>query len=237
MSHRGDQHSIDLLPADLLAQSQAGLRKGRFGGASAVVIVCLVIAATHSRWMLRREQMSRYDISAQASQVFETEASVAKLRRALANTQQFISIYHKVAYPIEMSAVLATVIKVLPDSVTLDQIDLNAGARQTARTARFKGERPTGADKDQPTPPRMLIGEISGFAASDQHIAELVSRLSSTAPFRDVTLDFSRTRDVRGQSAREFRLSFHIDLDVPYQTAGQRHSEITGGGEVVAHVN
>jgi hypothetical protein len=206
------QHPIDLLPKAIYAQSQAGLRMGRFGGASAVVIVMLVVAATHSRIVLRNAQIDKYNISAQATQVSEIDARAATLRRALNDIHKFTEVYNKAAFPLDMSAILATVIHKLTPSVTLDQIDLNAGTRQGARTPRSKGA----AAKDEPAPPRVLNGELSGFAATDQHIAELVSRLRSTPPFRDVSLDFSRTRDVRGVSAREFRLSFRIDLDATY---------------------
>lgn len=216
------QHSIDLLPEAIYAQSQAGLRMGRFGAASAVVIVMIVVAATHSRFVLRSAQMDYYNTSAQASQVFETEAKAAERRKILADTRQFMEMYAKVSYPVEMSSVLATVVQKLPASVTLDQVDLNAGIRQTSRVPRSKGVEP----KNEPAPPRVLNGEISGFAASDQHIAELVSRLSNTPPFKDVSLDFSRTRDVRGQTAREFRLSFRIDLDASYQAADRRNGQL-----------
>ena len=50
-------------------------------------------------------------------------------------------------------------------------------------------------------------------------IAEFVSNLEGVDPFSDVSLDFSRTRSVRGFTAREFRLSFRIDLEVKYVQA------------------
>jgi hypothetical protein len=89
-------------------------------------------------------------------------------------------------------------------------------------------------------PPRVLTGEISGFAANDQHIAELVSALESTAPFQNVSLDFSRSRRVNDRDAREFRLSFRIDLDDTYQVThldgigGPRHSDVERREESIA---
>lgn len=211
------QHPIDLLPKAIYAQSQAGLRMGRFGAASAVVIVMLVVAATHSRIVLRNAQIDKYNISAQATQVSEIEVKAATLRRSLADLQKFTEVYQKTAYPLNLSAILATIVHKLPPSVTLDQISLNAGTRQTARTPRSKSL----ASKDEPAPPRILTGDVSGFAASDQYIADLVSRLKGTPPFREVSLDFSRTRNVRNRSAREFRMSFRIDLDAAYTVGSQ----------------
>jgi hypothetical protein len=206
------QHSIDLLPQAIYARSQAGLRMGRFIAASVMTVVGLVVLVTHSRIALRAAEDELVAVSTQAKQVFATEARADELRKTLADTRKFIETYDRVSYPVEISGVLATVIRKLPQSVALDQIDLTAAIRQTSQTPRSKRD-----DKDQPPPPRILVGEISGFAATDQHIAELVSQLESSPPFREVSLDFSRTRDVRGQTAREFRLSFRIDLDAHYQ--------------------
>ena len=208
------QHSIDLLPEGIDARSRAGQRMGRFGSASAVVIIMLVVAATHSRWALHRAQVDLFNTSAQATEILSIEAKARTLQRVLTDSEQFIDMYKKVVMPIDASAVLATVIRNLPESATLDQIDLNAAVRPATRSPRSKAD----TRNDGPAP-RILNGEVSGFAASDQHIAELVSRLSGTPPFKDVSLDFSRTREVRGQSAREFRVSFRIDLETAYRLA------------------
>ena len=113
--------------------------------------------------------------------------------------------------PGPISAVRATVINHLPERVTLDQFDIDAGARAMTHSPRA-----TGVETKEDSPPRGLHGEVSGFASSDQQIAELVSRLTDVPLFRDVNLDFSRTRDVNKRDAREFRLSFKIDLDAIY---------------------
>jgi len=115
--------------------------------------------------------------------------------------------------------VMATVINNLPESLTLDQFNIDAGARSNGHLPRAKGLE----TKDE-TPPRILSAEISGFAATDQEIAELVGRLDGTSPFRDVNLDFSRTRSVNGHDAREFRLSFKIDLDARYEVTYRESS-------------
>ena len=64
--------------------------------------------------------------------------------------------------------------------------------------------------------PRVLTGELSGFAATDQDVAQLVANLEHVGVFEQVSLDFSRTRSVRGHNAREFRISLRSDLDVRY---------------------
>lgn len=215
------QHSIDLMPESIRLRTQAGMRMGQFIAAAAVGVLLFVALATHARFSLRAAEAELATVTVHADQVLATEAKAAELVRELNELRSFSEMYYQAALPLELSAVMATLVNALPESVTLDQLDLDASGRMVARSPRAKDVRATGD-----LPPRVLSGQISGFAASDQQIAELVSRLEATPPFRNVSLDFSRTRDVRKQLAREFRLSFKIDLDMSYQVveAGRRRS-------------
>ena len=57
------------------------------------------------------------------------------------------------------------------------------------------------------------------------------TELGNTAPFEDVGLDFSRSRQVRGHRAREFRLSLYVDLRREYIDASPIASAETTGVE------
>jgi hypothetical protein len=205
------QHSIDLLPASIRARSQAGLRAGRFIVASTVLVMIAVMLSVHSMVTLATAQERLFQASVRAEQVFATEAKILEIKAKLKQADQYIVVYERIAAPVPISAVMATVINHLPESVTLDQFDIDAGARAITKSPRAKG-----VETKEDIPPRVLHGEVSGFASSDQQIAELVSRLTDVPLFRDVNLDFSRTRDVNKRDAREFRLSFKIDLDAIY---------------------
>ncbi len=206
------QHPIDLMPPVIRSRTLAGMRAGRFIAASVATMLALVVIATHSRVSLSAAQERLATTKAQSEAVLAIDAKAAEFRRTLDRTQSFVDLYEKVAFPIQVSAVMATVINALPKSVTLDQIDLTAGARAGKNSPRSKSNEAKG----RPVA-RLLNCELSGFAASDEHIAQLVSVLENTAPFRNVNLDFSRTKQVRDRDAREFRLSFNIDLNQTYQ--------------------
>lgn len=208
------QHSIDLMPADIRARSQAGLRMGQFTVFAVISLTLTIVVATHSKIALSTAQDRLFETAGQAEQVFATEARAAELKHELDAIQSFTRMYERLAFPLEIGDVLATVVHMLPESVTLDQIDLDAGARVLGRTARSRS-----ALKENEEPPRVLTGEISGFAANDQEIAELVTTLEATAPFQHVSLDFSRGRRVNEHDAREFRLSFRINLDDAYRVS------------------
>ncbi|MHC4220158.1 MAG: PilN domain-containing protein [Planctomycetota bacterium] len=205
------QRPIDLLPDAIRARSQAGVVAGRYVAALLIAVVLLGLTATHSHLMLGLAEQGLEVAKDQADIVLAAEAKAARLRRSLAETRDFIDRYDVIALPLEISRVIATVINELPPSATLDRIDLFAGARQRGRGARSRGA--TAADESAP---RLLTGELSGFAASDQDVAELVADLERLGLFREVNLDFSRTRTVRNLNAREFRISFSADLDVRY---------------------
>ncbi len=206
------QHSIDLLPEQIRARSQSRVMAGRYVIAIVTVVALLAIATTHSKVRLAHARQQLDEAQQQAELAVAGEVQVSALRAELRQRQQFTQRYEHIAVPLEMSQVLATVVNELPVNVTLDHLDLVVEARRSTRSAR---SRSTG-DENGPRP-RVLTGELRGFAATDADIAEIVARLESRSLFEHVGLDFSRTRSVRERIAREFRVSFRINLDVPYR--------------------
>ncbi len=219
------QHSIDLLPDQIRARGRASVVAGWYGGAIMAVVVLLAVTAIHARFRLRHAREQLNEAEQRASLVIAAEAQAGALRAQLRETRQFIERYERTALPLEMSRVLATVVNDLPVNVTLDRIDLVAGVRHTGRSARSRG-----AGDETGLRPRVLTGELRGFAATDADIAEIVARMESRALYEHVSLDFSRTRVVRERGAREFRISFLIDLDVPYRVVKAPQPQ---SGEVV----
>jgi Tfp pilus assembly protein PilN len=220
------QHSIDLMPASIRERSQAGVRLGQFMAMAIAALTLTVAVATHSRMKLGTAQDRLFEIASQTERVFVAEARAAELRHQRDAIDSYTQLYRRLSYPLAMGDVLATIVSMLPESVTLDQVDLNAGTRSLGAGARSRG-----VETQTQTPPRMLIGEIAGFAANDQHIAELVAALERTPPFTNVSLDFSRGRRVHDRDAREFRLSFRISLDQRYQVTHVDRPGTSGSGE------
>lgn len=223
------QHSIDLMPAAVRARSHAGLRMGQFSAFVVMAMTATIAVATHSKIAVSTAQDQLFESAGRAVQVFATEARAAELRHELETIESYARTYERLSFPLSVSDVLATVVNNLPPSVTLDQIDLDAGARVLGRSARSRT-----VEKPEDTPPRVLTGEISGFAANDQEIAELLTTLESTPPFEGVSLDFSRGRRVNDRDAREFRLSFRISLDAQYAVTHKRPHDDRGPAQEVA---
>ena len=129
-------------------------------------------------------------------------------------------LHDQIALPMRISALLSTIVNRLPASASLDRVDLNGSSRAPVRSARSNAK--SASDDIQP---RFLVGELAGFAASDAEIIKILESLSSMHPFEDITLDFTRTRTVRGHSAREFRISFRVNLDSAYEERVAAHPE------------
>lgn len=208
------QHSIDLMPISIRTRTKAGVRRGRFFAIAAMALTVTALVATHSRLKLAGAERLLQDVQAETTAVLALDREATLLKRRLHDLEAFVQLHQKLAIPLDVSAVIATLINALPESVTLDQLDLDAGARTVGRSPRSKGFDAKDGERQ-----RLLFCEVWGFAASDEDIAHLVTRLESTSPFKGVNLDFSRTKKVNDRDAREFRLSFKIDLTARYDVA------------------
>ncbi len=207
------QHNIDLLPEALRARAQAGLRTGRYV-TSVLLGIGLVVAVTlHSRFGLDRTLGAFDSARGQADQVLATLERSSVLRDKLLDLEDSVERYRSIAHPIEISRILASVINRMPEGTTLDRFDLSAGSRSSGRNSR-SGRRSSSDDGA----PRVLVGEVAGFAPDDRAIAEFVSGLQDLDPLEGVSLDFSRTRSVHDRAAREFRLSFRVNFEALYES-------------------
>lgn len=203
------QHHVDLLPDEVRAKSQARVVASRNFGIAALAIGATILVVTQSRLQVSAAEHHLSGIKAQATELEDNERQRAAIRTELNHLNAQINKYHRVENPLPVSTILATVVRLLPDSVTLDRMDIHAGVQRQGRARRS-------ATTDNGDELRLLFCEISGFAATDDHIAALVGSLRNTAPFERISLDFTRQRVVRESNAREFRISFRIPLEHHY---------------------
>ena len=205
------QRTINLLPDSFRAQSEAGVVAGRYVVSLLIAVVLLGLAATHSRLMLDLARQRLRVAEEQADLALSADTRAAQLREQLDDSRDFIRRYQLIAMPIEISRVVATLTNILPESATVDRLDL---ATRTTQTDRSTTRRRPAADGFVS---RTLTGELSGFARTDQDVADLVMRIEDIGLFEQVSLDFSRSRSVRGENARGFRISFSADLNTRFE--------------------
>jgi hypothetical protein len=205
------QRLINLLPDSYRAQSEAGVVAGRYVVSLLIAVVLLGLAATHSRLMLDLARQRLRVAEEQADLALSADTRAAQLREQLDDSRNFIRRYQLIALPIEISRVVATLTNILPESATVDRLDLATRTTQTARSTKRRRPAADGVVF------RTLTGELSGFASTDQDVAELVTRIEDIGLFEQVSLDFSRSRSVRGKNARGFRISFSADLTTQFE--------------------
>ena len=224
------QRPIDLLPESIRARSQAGITAGRYVACLLIAVVLLGLTATHSRLMLDLARQRLKVAEDQADIVLSAEAKARKLRDRLRARSEFVDRYELIALPVQVSRVVATVINLLPQSASIDRLDMYTGVRRGTRSARGRT-----TPQDGPLP-RVLTGELSGFTATDEDVADIVANLESLGMFEQVNLDFSRSRMVRKHNAREFRISFQADLDARYEVLDQQTPDVHVVQEATGHV-
>jgi len=194
-------HSINLITPEIVQRTRAGVRTGRFILVAFLLTAGMVLTATHSSLRLDGVRERHVATSTRAALALDLDRTAYALQTEHDRLQTFMEDYHAVALPLDVTRVIATLVESLPQSVTIVNFDLEY----------------EDADAVQPGATRHLFGSIGGVAASDGDVAALVHGLGLRPPFHAVQLEYSRSRAVRGQSAREFSVSFNVDLHGRFQ--------------------
>ena len=194
---------IDLMPTAIRRRARAGQRMRRFGGLGVLVLGVIVTFATHSQ--LRRDRLDEDLVIAQAraAQALNLERQASDMSVVRSELETYLAAYDRVALPMGMDAIIDRIVSALPASGALEQLVLEYEDAFTNRRGR-RGDEDAG---------RQIVGGLTGFAISDDDVAGLVQRLDQDISFEDVRLDYTRSRDIRGVAAREFQLTFLVDLD------------------------
>jgi len=199
---------MNLLPDQYVQRSKNRARSSRVAVAIIICLGTVAAIATHSKFALNAavEQFVVSQSKANSALELEVDASSLELRKS--QLEQFINRYEagKIVFP--MGDLIATIANMLPDSMTLEELLLDVVQTENGRG---------------------ISGHLSGFSSSDEIIAFFVSALQDQNPFGDVSMDFSKSRTIRGIRARGFRISFKIDLERPWDVS--QKMSVAGGEE------
>ena len=189
---------MNLLPEQYIERSKNKARSNRVA-ISIIVTLCTIAAfATHSRLAMNASVEKLVTTQASANNALELEVDATSLEIKKARLESFVSRYNyeKTVFP--MGDLVATIANMLPVELTLEELSLDIVKNETGNG---------------------ISGRLSGFASIDDKIASFVSSLQDEEPFDAVSMDFSRSRTVRDQRARGFRISFHINLDHTWEVS------------------
>ena len=182
---------MNLLPDHYNQRSKNRVRSSRVAVIIITSLVVIVAFATHSRIAINSATEKLIVAQARANGALEVEVDATILELKKHKLETFVDKYHKTELPFEVGDIIATITNALPTNITVEELVFDVHEHEGNR---------------------IIVGHIAGFGASDESIASVVSDFQNKAPFEDVTMDFSRSRTVRGVRARGFRMSFSIDL-------------------------
>ena len=197
---------MNLLPGHYIERSKNRVRSSRVAIIIIVSLASIVAVATHSRIAVNSATEKLIIAQARANGAIEVEADATTLELKKQKLETFVKKYQEAELPFAVGDIIATITNALPENITVEELSF---------------------DVLETDGKRMITGHIAGFGSSDESIASVVSNFQRKPPFEDVTMDFSRSRTVRGLRAREFRMSFSIDLSNVWEI----HPAIADAGE------
>ena len=189
---------MNLLPDQYIERSKNKARSNRVAVAIIITLCAVAAVATHSRLSMNAAVEHLIVMQTRANSALELEIDASSLELKKARLESFIDRYDKEKITFAMGDIVSTITNMLPESMTLEDISLDI-----VQTEDGKG----------------ISGRLAGFAVTDEMIASLVSTLQTQAPFGSVSMDYSKSRTVRGMRAREFRVSFLIDLESQWEVS------------------
>ena len=176
-----------------------------FVSRAAVVSGCLLVAAwTVGAVRLGTARSTHAEVVDRAEETMAIERDLASTMGDLDELGEDLSAWRRVTIPFETGPLVAAIVVDLPESATLERLELDASS--LVATPLRTGRRDAGGT-------RRIDGELEGFAASDDAVAEFVEALGSRPFFRRVRVESTRHLDLDGDPARAFRIAFDIDLE------------------------
>jgi hypothetical protein len=182
---------MNLLPGHYIERSKNRVRSSRVAITIIVTLASVVAVATHSRISVNSATEKLIVAQARANGAIEIEVDATTLELKKEKLKTFVDKYQEIQLPFAVGDIIATITNALPENITVEELSF---------------------DVLESDGKRMITGHIAGFGSSDESIASVVSEFQTKPQFENVSMDFSRSRTIRGVRARGFRMSFSIDL-------------------------
>ena len=185
-------------------------RRWVFAYASVVAVVIVALLPVRIGIVAKRSHLSW--IQREAALDADYERRLNEMGSQMDALVAMTARYESVAWPINLSDVIAVIAHVMPEHVSLTSLTI---------TPRMQRER--GADAARS--PSAVVIEMTGVAASDLDVATLIAGFESHHLFDRVSIDHSRPTTIRGIEAREFGATCEIEL------AARRMTTVAGAAE------
>lgn len=214
---------VDFLPSEFRRRGVKAASRRRSVLLLGLLGAMVVGVAAHS-WNRFREAESRRAVSlALTTNAAKVDDVVDRLAEQQRELHRYLSVYDRLALPVEQSDLVATITHLMPERTSLSMLRLEVkddAATKATDAAKDKGATPGDAAKPAAAPSRWMEVTIRGYASGNADLYELERKLANTKPFDAVTVSENKPIDVPGSHVQEFKVTCRVPLDVKYVRPG-----------------
>lgn len=208
---------VDFLPAQLRRRGATMTSRRRNALLVGLLSVTLVGVAAHSWNQFRAADARRAVSMAVATSSGKVDELIERLAVEQRELARRMSITDRLALPVELSDLAATVSHLMPAGTSLSMLRIERSETRTAArpadAAARTGPAAAGAKPAAKRPERWLDVTIRGFARGNADLYEFERLLSGTAPFGQVTVSENAPIDVPGAHVQQFAITCRVPLD------------------------
>lgn len=237
MSTVSGEFIVDFLPRDV--RRRGVLATSRRRSMLLLGLLCSVVVgvACHS-WNRFHEAEARRGVSlALTTNATKVDDVIDRLASEQRELHRYLSVYDRLALPVEQSDIVATITNLMPDRTSLSMLRMevkeSAAGKGTDGAANAKpAVTPGGAGTIRTaTPSRWMEITIRGYAQDNADLYEFERKLANTKPFAAVTVSENKPTDIARGRIQEFAVNCRIDLDVQYvRPGGSPVASVAKGG-------
>lgn len=237
MSTVSAEFIVDFLPRDVRRRGVLATSRRRSMLLLGLLGAVVVGVACHS-WNRFHEAEARRGVSlALTTNATKVDDVIDRLAGEQRELHRYLSVYDRLALPVEQSDIVATITNLMPDRTSLSMLRMEVKESDA-------GKGPDGAAKAKPVaapssagnvrnpaPSRWMEITIRGYAQDNADLYEFERKLANTKPFSAVTVSENKPTDIARGRIQEFAVNCRIDLDVQYvRPGGSPVASVAKGG-------
>ena len=226
MSTVSAEFIVDFLPRDVRRRGVLATSRRRSMLLLGLLGSVVVGVACHS-WNRFHEAEARRGVSlALTTNATKVDDVIDRLAGEQRELHRYLSVYDRLALPVEQSDIIATITNLMPDRTSLSMLRMevkesDAGKGPDGAAKAKSVAAPSGAGNVRtPAPSRWMEITIRGYAQDNADLYEFERKLANTKPFAAVTVSENKPTDIARGRIQEFAVNCRIDLDVQYVRPG-----------------
>lgn len=235
MSTVSAEFIVDFLPRDVRRRGVLATSRRRSMLLLGLLGAVVVGVACHS-WNRFHEAEARRGVSlALTTNATKVDDVIDRLAGEQRELHRYLSVYDRLALPVEQSDIIATITNLMPDRTSLSMLRMEVKESAAAATATVNAKpavAPGGVGNVRtPAPARWMEITIRGYAQDNADLYEFERKLANTKPFAAVTVSENKPTDIARGRIQEFAVNCRIDLDVQYvRPGGSPVASVAKGG-------